>query len=75
MPALPTGPARSMLRRRLRAARIEVDRENLGDCPYYWDVGTCIYSCYDEPACITSQPSGGWPRRLDPYLGRVGAYG
>lgn len=50
------------------------DELNLSDCAYYrashgdpdpgdgnYGPGTCSYVCHDEPSCITSQPSGGWP--------------
>lgn len=47
---------------------IEGEDTDLSDCPYFRrgqpgadPDGTCSYGCYDEPACQTSQPSGGWP--------------
>ncbi len=36
---------------------------DLSDCPYYRGVGTCYASCYEEPSCITDEPSEGWPSR------------
>ena len=40
------------------------------DCPYYaryhqlagykFDA-ICIFSCVDEPECVTCEPVGGWP--------------
>lgn len=32
------------------------------DCPYYLGTGdrTCKSGCYDEPRCITDEPSSGW---------------
>jgi hypothetical protein len=44
----------------------EVD---LSDCPYYrsWldgiGDGKCNRGCYDEPSCITDEPTEGWPSR------------
>ncbi|MCA1799751.1 MAG: hypothetical protein LC650_00470 [Actinobacteria bacterium] len=47
---------------------------DLSDCPYYrlwhgdpdpgegmYGPGTCRGGCWDEPMCITEQPSEGWP--------------
>jgi hypothetical protein len=40
---------------------------DLSDCPYYrsWldgiGDGKCNRGCYDEPSCITDEPTEGWP--------------
>lgn len=36
---------------------------DLSSCPYYIDrdKGSCVFSCRDEPACITDRPRDGWP--------------
>jgi DnaJ-class molecular chaperone len=41
---------------------------SLAGCPYYLtrglpdaQRGLCSSGCRDEPACITSEPEGGWP--------------
>ncbi len=37
------------------------DALNLAECDYYQGLGTCSFGCYDEPACMTNRPRGGWP--------------
>lgn len=41
---------------------------NLGSCPWYLTRGLpdsqrqrCDFGCWDEPACETNEPDGGWP--------------
>lgn len=34
---------------------------DLSSCPYFSGRGTCSFGCSDEPACMTSRPSDGWP--------------
>lgn len=34
-----------------------------GQCPYLHGGGACIGGCWEEPACVTSQPADGWPNQ------------
>ncbi len=54
---LPVLEPSAMQRAWLRAA------EEMLACPYYASTGDrkCVTGCYDEPACITDRPEGGWP--------------
>jgi hypothetical protein len=31
------------------------------DCPYYQGVGICGSGCWEEPTCVTEEPTRGWP--------------
>lgn len=48
------------------AARLREALEQVGEalsmlsCPAYDGEGKCQSGCYQEPACITDQPHGGW---------------
>jgi hypothetical protein len=46
-----------------------------GNCPYYDryynlpradPFAICGYGCREEPACITDEPSDGWPSQREP---------
>lgn len=53
----------------------DLDAElNLGSCPYFLtrgrrddERGLCSFGCVDEPACVTSEPPGGWPGSVRRY--------
>lgn len=32
-----------------------------GECDFFQGVGSCSFSCTDEPTCQTMEPEGGWP--------------
>lgn len=32
----------------------------LSGCPYYRGEGKCVTGCWQEPECITDEPSEGW---------------
>lgn len=34
---------------------------NLARCDYYQGVGSCTFSCWEEPSCQTDCPREGWP--------------
>lgn len=54
----------------LRETLDEYQTDDLSDCPYFARFtnqpghdpeATCSYGCVDEPACVTCEPSEGWP--------------
>lgn len=48
-----------------RSATRDVANEPLyALCPYYRQVGDrrCFCGCWEEPTCMTSEPTAGWPR-------------
>lgn len=55
----------------------EVLRSDLTSCAYFMRQyggdprGICSFGCQEEPACVTSQPKGGWPeqRRIERAVG------
>lgn len=50
------------LRSVLKAYGIDWESRDLSDCAYYRDpAGTCSHGCWEEPRCVTEEPSEGWP--------------
>lgn len=39
---------------------------DLGTCHYFLGVGSCTMGCWEEPSCMTSRPSEGWPSEQQP---------
>jgi hypothetical protein len=52
----------------------EAMSSDLGLCPYRLGVGICTHGCWEEPSCVTSEPSDGWPslNALAPLMERLG---
>lgn len=58
-------PVDAWPRRKLRSELADelFEAVAMRNCPYYRGEGICEQGCHEEPACVVSQPLGGWTDR------------